>query len=514
MLPGAKGLEVDLSNNRLVFFSPSESALAAININTGEQTILSAQSRGVGPAIVSGTDVKLTADNTKAYVIDSGNAAVISVDLNTGNRTVITGIGTGAGPNLPQSTFAAGLDLDETNNRIFVYGLHDVYAVNILTGERSIFSTANVNSSNSKSSETVLDLPNNRILYVRNEMVIALDLATGNTTTLVNLDDNNALYTSEVLNGIAITNTGEIFLSHQNTGEVVKLNAGTYSAETLLAELHIGSGTPLKGATAIALDVAGGTAFVSYEDINRGIAAVNLIDGNRAVLVDQNTNFLLANGDITDINYDPIEDRLVALGIDLWAIDTSSGDISTLAPSIEGYAFKLSPDGVNVYIGAVSGRFYQLDLSGNIETTISDSNTSVLGLTLADDDATAFLLDSLDDGVFSVDLMSGNQFEVSGKNSGQGVPINHLRDIVFDSASLKLIASDVNERHIITIDTVTGERSMLTSESVGNGAQINSIAPAGLEYDPSKNVLYIVDGVTGAIVMVDRLSGDKVTISR
>jgi DNA-binding beta-propeller fold protein YncE len=81
--------------------------------------------------------IALDSANNRALVVDSSLAAVVAVDLSTGDRTILSDSVTGMGPNF---LFPEGITLDSANNRILVLdsSLAAVIAVEPISGDRII----------------------------------------------------------------------------------------------------------------------------------------------------------------------------------------------------------------------------------------------------------------------------------------------------------------------------------------------------------------------------------------
>lgn len=95
---------------------PGPSVLVAIDLDTGDRTILSDSDNGTGPDFAFPNAITLDRENNRALVADYGAAALIEVDLATGKRTIVSDRNTGSGPSFGSLDSIA---LDTPNHRAF-----------------------------------------------------------------------------------------------------------------------------------------------------------------------------------------------------------------------------------------------------------------------------------------------------------------------------------------------------------------------------------------------------------
>lgn len=133
-------IAVDESNNRAILTDREEGvkALVAIDLSSGNRTVLSDATTGTGNPFREPTGVALDVSNNRAIVLDLADR-LFAVDLDTGNRTVISdnAVGTGIRLDLPSA-----ITLDSANNRVLVinYVVKAVVAIDLASGDRSIVS--------------------------------------------------------------------------------------------------------------------------------------------------------------------------------------------------------------------------------------------------------------------------------------------------------------------------------------------------------------------------------------
>ena len=186
-----QGLALDAANNRaLVTDSVSGAALVAVDLTNGNRTLFSnspANGTGAGLVFARPTNLVLDAANNRALVIDATLSALIAVDLTSGDRTLISNSTTGSGPDFfaPQ-----GLAFDGANNRALVAdgGLDALIAVDLNNGNRTIVSddTTGTGPTFGSPQGPALDAANNRVLVTDSNLValLAVDLTSGDRTII------------------------------------------------------------------------------------------------------------------------------------------------------------------------------------------------------------------------------------------------------------------------------------------------------------------------------------------
>jgi hypothetical protein len=180
------GIDLDATNGRVLVADPGFggglSALVAVDLGTGDRTILSGSGVGTGPQFGDPWDVALDSTNNRAIVADRLEVAVLLVDLATGDRTVLSDATTGSGPSFSDPYSVA---LDASRNRVIVadFGLDALLAVDLASGARSVLSDAATGSGPSFTDpvQVRIDVDGDRVLVVglTAQALLSVDLATG-----------------------------------------------------------------------------------------------------------------------------------------------------------------------------------------------------------------------------------------------------------------------------------------------------------------------------------------------
>jgi DNA-binding beta-propeller fold protein YncE len=74
-----------------------------------------------------------------------------------------------------------------------------------------------------------------------------------------------------------------------------------------------------------------------------------------------------------------------------------------------------------------------------------------------------------------------------------------------------ILYADWSNAQILAVDPATGDRSVLSSASVGSGPDFT--APSGVTIDPAESILYVTDATADAVFAVDPASGNRSIVS-
>ncbi|MFL0800797.1 MAG: Ig-like domain-containing protein [Agarilytica sp.] len=141
-LPQPTDVVLDSENGRLLVGDSDLPYVTTIDIATGVRGSLTDDGRvGEGVAIAMPSDIYVTEDQSKAYVLDGGNnqlQRLLSVDITTGDRSVV-------------STFTPGvslgdlsLSIDEENAVAYVVHNNSVYLVNLENGGKVVIASSSI----------------------------------------------------------------------------------------------------------------------------------------------------------------------------------------------------------------------------------------------------------------------------------------------------------------------------------------------------------------------------------
>ena len=183
-----RNVDIDAAGNRLILADSTLIAIFAMDLDSGDRSILSDNAAvGTGPAFVQPLDVAVDAVNDRVIVLDG--TGLFAVDLNTGDRTVIANDGTGSGPSIAGSD---GVDIDVAGGFAYVANTYDdafqhlIYKVSLVSGDRTVLSdtvSAGTGTALNFPSDIALDIDGNRALVLNRggaqENLMAVDLTSG-----------------------------------------------------------------------------------------------------------------------------------------------------------------------------------------------------------------------------------------------------------------------------------------------------------------------------------------------
>ncbi|MEN0038075.1 MAG: hypothetical protein AAGC78_13455 [Cellvibrio sp.] len=236
-------LLVDQKRNRLIVSSTGVSDIIAVDIATGERSLLVKNGIGDGISLVWPNQLEVTSDDKFAYVFDSRQMATIAlskINLLTGNRETISNF------SHYNDSRTSGLALDEPNNRIFFATDLTIGIVDLGTGLQKIIA----------SPETGLG--------VTMEALGAID---------------EIVYDSE---------NQRLLVSSATKGFIVAVDPVTLK-RTILFDSTMGSGPTLNGIASMSLDTAGKKLYLSNDngDGKSSILAINMESGERSFVFDR-----------------------------------------------------------------------------------------------------------------------------------------------------------------------------------------------------------------------------------
>ena len=278
-------VSLDTINDRTFVIDWGVRALVAVDLATGDRTIVSDAGKGSGPAFMKPTDVTMDAANARALVIDYGLQALVTVDIATGNRIIISDASTGNGPTF---RFPYGVTLDAANNRTLVIdsNLDALVAVDLTTGNRTIISDASTGSGPAfvDPNSATLDAANNRALVIDWSLaaLVAVDLATGDRTIISDASTGGGPIFSS-LNAVTLdTANNRALVIDAGLGALIAVDLAT-GDRTIVSDAGTGNGPAFSLPQGITLDVVNNRAMVIDRSLD-ALMAVELVSGDRVIV--------------------------------------------------------------------------------------------------------------------------------------------------------------------------------------------------------------------------------------
>ncbi|MGI9331990.1 MAG: hypothetical protein ACR2RL_02430, partial [Gammaproteobacteria bacterium] len=459
---------------------------------------------GTGPPLVPVQGLALDSANNRVLI--AGGSALQAVDLATGDRTIVSDAGTGSGPLFAEP---AAVVLDIGNNRALVADKAGdpmppsqgaLFAVDLGTGDRTLFSSATVGAGVGFSAleDLVLDGANDRVLAAdRIQGVLAVDLDSGDRTLVSAAGQGAGEAFGDVL-AIALDTTDNRLLvvdDFANDADAV------FAVDPGSGDRIFVSGPTVRPAfglaAGLALDGANNRALVADSEL-MAVVAVDLSTGARTVFSDRASGAGPAFGSLLSITLDGDRALVGDLGSAerspaVYAVDLETGDRTVI-----------SDNRVDTTTDVVSPRTVAVDVAGNRALVVDDLLDSVVALDLTTGDATALsdsgagpaLRDPRDSFVdtannrvvvadrqlgalVGIDVANGARTVVSDATVGAGPALLRLEGVTFASAQNRALA--ISQANVLAVDLATGDRAIFSDATTGGGEPLSS--PVDLAMD-------------------------------
>jgi DNA-binding beta-propeller fold protein YncE len=469
---------VDAPRGRALVLDAAAGALMAVDLATGSRAVISDDTTGSGPSLGQASALALDEAGTRAFVLGGAGetAALVAVDLGTGDRTLIASAERGSGPDLGNPNDVA---LDAAGNRALVtdWLLAGLVAVDLDTGDRTLVSAAETASGPGleQPSGVTMDAPQGRALLVdpARGTLLAVDLATGARTLLAG-DAMGSGHELRTPHALAMDEDARRVLVGDLAGAAIVAVDLATGARAVLASDTVGQGPSLGTIVAVAVDRRNGRIVVAnaYDDL---LMAVDPATGARTVLSGGGVG---AGPELTAPQHmvlDPARDRaFVAASVGVLAVALDTGDRSLVGSAI-GDVRWLYYEPLCEHVMIASGRpsdhgLFALDLEtgllGRVSNyyTCTDVPASVLEAP-AYDEVTGRVLGWHDllSTLMAVDTVTGacttQAFPVV--QGGGPWPYPH-RDMIVEPDTRVLLMSDELSKALMALDPETGERVILS----------------------------------------------------
>lgn len=465
------------------------------------------------PLLIEPVSVAVSANGTFAITISASNDSVLPVllrvDLGTGERRVLSGFDPQTGIIRGRGrTFASvrGMVLDEARNRALLLDqtLLAVFSIDLDSGERRIVSdnddagtATGSGPAFSNPYDLVLDLARGRALVtdMGHHALFAVDLATGDRSVFSAANFEGAA----IGQGVAISYPGSIAIDAGRDRAIISASPGDlFSIDLNTAERRrfsdISQAPAAKALDGLVMDTALDRAFTldPYQDV---VFSVNLVTGKRSILT-------FADGKQPAVGAGPslmfaADMALDAKGQRLILADRDADALFTVA----------LPDGDR----AVLGR-YALGTGPALVWPLGEIEAAAHNRLFVADGNDAGRILSIDSETGARTIASGRASD--GAVVGGGPHLRQPVGLALDLESNTLFVSDVVAQAIFTIDLSTGHRTILSTASyagvpVGQGPElINRAGGGALVLDRSHGRLLLA-AEAGQVFAIDLVSGDR-----
>ena len=535
-LLGVVDVASDVPHNRVLAADTLHDAILSVDLTDGTREVLTGMGVGTGPNMADPERLATDLPHGRVIVLDAQAQSLFAVGLVTGNRVLLSGPSFGGGPALQS---AHGLALDSGRGQALVGALNsggsgttELIAVTLAGGDRALFSGGGTGTGPDFAGivDTTMDVAHDRILVLDAGSVnlFAVDPVTGDRTIVSGPSVGaGPVFVSPVK--LAVDSIGNrAYVEDPGLGAILVVDLASGS-RTIVSDANHGDGPALRGFTGIALNPSAGVAYHAAAD---EVTSVLLVGGDRTsissnargggtafelpdeILLDQPAGRLL----VKDVRDGGHAQNLVAVGLTTGArIVLSNASINPTDFHTQGFAF--DPSHLSIWGAAPAmGLTRQVLAVYNLftnrirvgETVSAPPEVSVdMEISPA---GRLFVLSS--DGIRARPIGGGSHLApVSDGSHGTGLLFSeHVQREVYDSAHDRLLVTDAGPSPaLFSVDSVTGDRTILSGYSVGNGPAF--VAPLGVGLDASSGRVIVLDSGLVSMVAVDPATGDRAIVA-
>lgn len=496
---------------------------------TGQSSVVSGPDHGTGPSLFQETSLAVDAAGGRAFLCGSAGTPdeILAVDLATGNRSVLSSNAVGSGPALGHATklaFQSGLLLASDR----VQGA--LLWVDPATGDRTVLSNSLVGSGPVLGADTInaiaLDTASSRAFAATSSALVGVDLATGNRTLL----SGPALGSGPALTTLAMAcdPAGNRALVSRNSTDlqVLSVNLATGDRVLLAPTSTPGDGPAPGGAAFLTLD-AGGQRLLCSDFRRSALRALSLSTlaltdlwrparGSAPVPSEPMDVLLEDDGHLLVLDQSPSEGIV--------RVDLTSG-VRSAVPAGPGpgysdaYAFTLDPVGGGALLAAWSGggvAILSVDLVTGARTLRCDGGAAAGPVVnyaggVGSDGSRAWLASQSPTGIYLVDLAAGTRSVLSDAMNGTGEPFLTLGRLMSDPANGRLIVggSTASQYGLYAVDAAIGARTPLSTSLQGAGPAVWAASSVARR---SGTPALLAAGLE-SLLSVDPLTGDRTPLS-
>jgi hypothetical protein len=543
-LMAPRSVAIDASRNRALITDHSHRGVVAVDLDTGDRTLLTGTGAGTGPVFVLPYRIAVDAEADRAYVTDPAQDAVFTVELGSGARALLSGRSAGAGPVMGEPV---GVAVDAPAQRLLVTDstVRAILAVDLATGNRTIVSNSSYCPHCMTSfSDIVLDRANDRALILRSlsdYLVLSMDLDTGAMDSAAQANVGKGPFFRNV-QAVALDEArGRLLLASPELRALMALHpppAGrdlTHSVSVHLTRLAVGGGPrPVNASDGMAWNPR---KSLMFELAQRALLMIDAVTGDRRVVAELSPQIHFAvglerDGDDRVIIGERGGECEVIYSYDLsTGLGTAIGGGESPGPCIEEMADLVSDPARNRLLVLTEDEgLYAIDRATGARTPISGEDLGsgpelAESIMLALDPARDRVLVSDEEysGLLSVDLTTGDRELIfddvvvppppgDDESSGDDPEPYHMGLFALDTARDEVVAVDRVAGMVFALELATGDYRLISGSYKGRGPRLQYARDVFL--DPERDLIMIHDLQLGALVAVDRVTGDRVVAAR
>jgi len=432
-----RDLLVDIANNRALVIDSGIDAVVAVDLASGDRTIISNSTTGTGQTFSAPENIVLHSALNRVLIADI-TRGLIAVDLASGDRTIVNQPKVDYGAN---SSRLEGVALDLARNNILVTDstVDAIFSMDLFNGSRSILSDSDTYTSDELTvywgiQGIAYDSSTEQLLLTDSEKDVlwTLDTTTG-TRTLLSGPARGAGLRVDFPGKLDVDTANNLaYYVEQNTGALMVVDLAT-GDRTVISGLGVGAGPAFGFIRDVALDIAGNRALVSGDTVNGGaLFMVDLATGDRTLVSDGVTGAGPVLTVAASVEYDAVNNRAIVMDWNediLVAIDLATGNRTVLS------------DNAGIGIGTnFSVPFdMELDIEGN-RVLVTDYGTNTLT---------------------AVDLTSGDRTSLVPFGNVQQLNLLNPYYVALDLDNNRAFVYDLSITGILVIELSTGERAVM-----------------------------------------------------
>ncbi len=485
--PGApSGLAVE--GGRAFLCDTLERAVGAIDLASGRWIVLSDDLRGTGDPLQRPQALALLPGD-RAAVADAIAAAVVIVDLATGDRTTLASL-----------AFApVAVARDAPNDRILVLGADRLLALDPVTGASTVVSAPGKGGGPLLQGANALAVdPATGAAFVADGVlatVIAVDPVSGNRVALSGPSAGGGIPFS-LPRGIALSGT-RLLVPDPLLDGLFSVDRAT-GERALVSVAAVGTGAPLLAPRDAAV-FSGGTLVV---DLAQGLVSVDA-DGNRRVVSGPGAGSGPAFVSPLGVSAPRNGAVLVADGgaEALFSVDLATGARATVSTGF------LPTDAA--FLGARilatesdAGELVEVDPATGDRTAVAAGLSFPRAVVADESSGRAYVLQAGASPLLAIDVATGAVTPIPAPGLVDGKGLAH------DARHGRLFVTDDASDMLFAVDLETG----LFSALPGDGPRW--AGPNGAAFDPARGLVLVADAGRGALFAAEPASGARVIVSK
>lgn len=527
-------VQLDQNNNQLLMVDGNKTALYGITLDGSQFTQLSSDTVGTGNSFSSPRQLELDSANNSAIVWNDGSSSLNAVDLATGDRSVIADNSGDHGMGNALTTIYS-LAVNLATDTAYNMDSFGVTEVDLTTGTRSVPVLTGAVPYFPRTA--FYDAGRDSIVnwqFVQDQL-IGIDATTylGSVISAPGTSGIAAPYISQVVhktltdqylvNGFAANTNGG------DTDSLLVIDPDT-GDRSILMEDSLGTGPGVEFGTNIAFDAASQSIY-SLEANTVSLIKLDLSTNKRSLISGDGAGSGDAFGNVFDLALDLANDIVYVVSrTQVFAVDTLTGDRTVISDdvtgtgpfltTIEGMVYN-NASGLILVIDSVEDALISVDPATGDRTIVSsalhagDTFFAPRGVDLDEANNQALVIDEGTGAtstikLLMVDLDTGIRTLISSQAVGNGPWIWDGIDTYFIQGTNQALVLDFGK--LIRVDLTTGDRTLIAHYNTDEGEILDNVLRIAV--DPAKQVAYGWGLRNEALFQIDLNTGHRVIVSK